>query len=136
VQHFPVGCARSWLKNPTGKTISWDADGTSFSIHNVKNFESAVLPLYFRHSRFQSFVRQLNMYHFHKLRNSQAGSLCFQNPDFVRGNAQNHLLTRKFPNKGTCKRQSISTTASQQQLYKGFPDEATGSLPSMSQLEQ
>jgi heat shock transcription factor len=55
--------------------VSWDAEGRSFSIHNLRHFENLVLPKYFRHSRFSSFVRQLNMYGFHKVK-TQSGSSC------------------------------------------------------------
>jgi len=50
--------------------ISWSHSGTSFYISNIKQFEMTVLPLYFKHSHFSSFVRQLNMYGFHKVNKS------------------------------------------------------------------
>merc|ERR1719498_364443 len=47
---------------------SWSADGKSFVIRDVDSFAKDVLPLYFKHSKFASFVRQLNFYSFRKLR--------------------------------------------------------------------
>lgn len=47
---------------------SWSADGKSFVITDVDSFAKDVLPLYFKHSKFASFVRQLNFYSFRKLR--------------------------------------------------------------------
>jgi len=47
---------------------SWSADGKSFVIRDVDSFAKEVLPLYFKHSKFASFVRQLNFYSFRKLR--------------------------------------------------------------------
>jgi hypothetical protein len=44
----------------------WDEDGMTIRILDVKRFESEVLPKYFGHENFASFVRQLNMYDFHK----------------------------------------------------------------------
>lgn len=48
--------------------VSWNAEGTEFIIYNTNEFSEKVLPLYFKHSNFASFIRQLNMYDFHKLR--------------------------------------------------------------------
>jgi hypothetical protein len=41
-------------------------DGSAFEVKDPKKLEAEVLPKYFRHSRFQSFVRQLNFYNFKK----------------------------------------------------------------------
>lgn len=47
---------------------SWADDGSSFIIKDVKEFSKTVLPRFFKHSKFPSFVRQLNFYSFRKLR--------------------------------------------------------------------
>lgn len=49
----------------------WNEEGTNFTIFDVEKFEQEILPVYFRHRNFSSFVRQLNMYDFHKIRNEQ-----------------------------------------------------------------
>ncbi len=46
--------------------ISWNNDGESFVIKNINNFLTIVIPKYFKHKNFRSFVRQLNLYDFHK----------------------------------------------------------------------
>jgi len=40
-------------------------DGSAFRIRDSKKLEKEVLSTFFRHSRFQSFIRQLNFYSFH-----------------------------------------------------------------------
>lgn len=41
---------------------SWSCTGTSFVIKNVHSFAANVLPIYFKHNNFQSFMSQLNSY--------------------------------------------------------------------------
>lgn len=47
---------------------TWSTAGDNFVVKNVEKFASNVLPLYFKHSNFSSFARQLNFYGFRKLR--------------------------------------------------------------------
>eukprot|EP00538_Stauroneis_constricta_P002227 CAMPEP_0119556428 /NCGR_PEP_ID=MMETSP1352-20130426/8392_1 /TAXON_ID=265584 /ORGANISM="Stauroneis constricta, Strain CCMP1120" /LENGTH=501 /DNA_ID=CAMNT_0007603391 /DNA_START=217 /DNA_END=1722 /DNA_ORIENTATION=+ len=47
---------------------TWSDTGDNFVVKNVEKFASNVLPLYFKHSNFSSFARQLNFYGFRKLR--------------------------------------------------------------------
>jgi HSF-type DNA-binding len=63
--------------------ISWNDDGNSFIIKDLESFTNSVLPSYFKHKNFASFVRQLNMYDFHKLKEN---SLEFVHPLFQRNN--------------------------------------------------
>jgi HSF-type DNA-binding len=48
------------------KILSWVND-SAFEISDPAQLESEVLPVFFRHCRFQSFVRQLNFYAFRKI---------------------------------------------------------------------
>jgi len=47
--------------------VSWVPSGEAFRIADLSRLESETLPSYFRHSRFQSLVRQLNFYNFRKI---------------------------------------------------------------------
>eukprot|EP00842_Homolaphlyctis_polyrhiza_P000798 jgi/Hompol1/1719/HPOL_000258-RA len=59
----------------TDNYIHWSEDGKSFIVLNQEELARDVLPCFFKHNNFTSFIRQLNMYGFHKAPNIQQGSL-------------------------------------------------------------
>ncbi|KAI8644801.1 HSF-type DNA-binding-domain-containing protein [Parasitella parasitica] len=72
--------------------ISWSERGDLFSVSNPTAFSKTVLPQYFKHNNWQSFVRQLNMYGFHKVNDMIHSNLTsdnqtweFKHPHFRRG---------------------------------------------------
>jgi len=64
----------------------WTDNGKSFTIWNPDNFAKEVIPRYFRHNNFSSFIRQLNQYGFQKLRPDlwEFGHSDFRRGDFGR----------------------------------------------------
>lgn len=52
------------------RVIRWSDDGLSFQVLSRDAFEDEILPTYFKHNNMNSFVRQLNMYDFHKRKRS------------------------------------------------------------------
>jgi hypothetical protein len=75
--------------------IHWSSSGNSFIVEDHEELARSVLPNFFKHSNFSSFVRQLNMYAFYKVPHISQGSLAggaaaaerweFMNEYFLKG---------------------------------------------------
>mmetsp|Transcript_30093 Transcript_30093/g.39620 ORF Transcript_30093/g.39620 Transcript_30093/m.39620 type:complete len:465 (+) Transcript_30093:54-1448(+) len=72
----------------------WTDDGKSFFVKNPDRMATDIIPQYFKHNKFSSFVRQLNFYGFRKVKSAQTvliGNIPsewweFHHPKFQRGN--------------------------------------------------
>ncbi|GKV00937.1 hypothetical protein SLE2022_012150 [Rubroshorea leprosula] len=53
------------------KIVSWNTEGTGFVVWSPAEFSELILPRYFKHSNFSSFIRQLNTYGFKKVSSKQ-----------------------------------------------------------------
>ena len=64
--------------------IHWGDNGKYFLIENVHDFTEKILPKYYNHNNYSSFVRQLNMYDFHK-KKTNSDTQSFQHNKFIKG---------------------------------------------------
>lgn len=96
------------LEDPSyASVVRWGDDGDSFVVLENEKFTKHILPKHFKHSNFASFVRQLNKYDFHKVRqNNEDGQQSqygpnaweFKHPEF-KANSKDTLdnIRRKAP---------------------------------------
>ncbi|KDR77284.1 hypothetical protein GALMADRAFT_439138 [Galerina marginata CBS 339.88] len=71
----------------TQSIVCWGSKGDSFIVKDINEFSMTVLPRIFNHSNFASFVRQLNKYDFHKVKQTDSHlvgekTCIFRHPDF------------------------------------------------------
>jgi len=75
--------------------VCWSEDGLAIVIKDTSEFAKKVLPTYFKHNKLTSFVRQLNMYNFHKKKTLNSDQVYFHEL-FQRGQkALLHKIKRK-----------------------------------------
>jgi heat shock transcription factor 2 len=73
-QDIPIFLRKTYHMVDTCDTAvcSWSEDGETFVVKHPKKFEQEIIPQFFKHSKFSSFVRQLNFYAFRKIKTNDS----------------------------------------------------------------
>jgi hypothetical protein len=108
--------------------ISWRIHGRAFLINDSEKFSETFLPVYFHHTKMNSFIRQLNLYGFRKISKGPDKGAYYQEL-FLRGKPflANRMLRRR--GKGTKGDVLPSTSTTEPDLYAmPFVEEAPASI--------
>lgn len=112
--------------------MQWTPNGDAFIIgSDLRRLESETLPLYFRHNRFQSLVRQLNFYSFRKI-NRERNVWVYKHPLFHREKPEDLKFVKR---RSTCttadgRKQRISRVSSEK-LRSEASDDSSVEMPPM-----
>ena len=80
--------------------IEWSDDGKYFIVKNLHDFTENVLPKYYKHNNYSSFIRQLNMYDFHK-RKGNPNEHIFEHVYFIKNRKDLLKLIKRKSKKET-----------------------------------
>ncbi|XP_052838521.1 heat shock factor protein isoform X3 [Drosophila gunungcola] len=131
----------------TNRLICWTKDGHSFVIQNQAQFAKELLPLNYKHNNMASFIRQLNMYGFHKITSIDNGGLRFDRDEiefshpFFKRNSPYLLdqIKRKISNnkngddKSVLKQEAVSKILSDVKVMRGRQDTLDSRFSAMKQ---
>ena len=74
------------------KIIYWNNEGTAIIIVNINKLCECVLPKYYKHANYSSFVRQLNIYGFYKAKGIQKEGESFEHHKLNKNSTKEEIL--------------------------------------------
>jgi HSF-type DNA-binding len=84
VPNFPAKMHAMLSRDDLAEVICWMPHGRAWKVLKPREFELMVLPSYFEHSKFSSFIRQANGWGFRRM-NTGRDRNAYYHPQFLRG---------------------------------------------------
>jgi len=84
VPNFPSKMHAMLGREDLKSMISWVPHGRAFKVHDSKEFEKKILPIYFEHAKYSSFIRQANGWGFRRITTGKDRN-AYYHPRFLRG---------------------------------------------------
>jgi hypothetical protein len=79
--------------------IHWDADGKRIIIADVIELSNLILPKFYKHHNYSSFVRQLNLYGFHKSKGIIKSGEGYEHESFCKESTKDEITQMNRTNK-------------------------------------
>ena len=84
VPNFPAKMHAILSRDDLSDIVGWMPHGRAWKVFKQREFEVKILPIYFEHSKFSSFIRQANGWGFRRI-NSGCDRNCYYHPRFLKG---------------------------------------------------
>ncbi|CAD8189692.1 unnamed protein product [Paramecium octaurelia] len=122
-------------------TIRWNDFGDKFMILDKPTFIQKILPKYFRHQKFSSFLRQLNLYGFQRICTERNNS-CYYNLQFNKYSPNLQMKKKQKTSNSYCEletsvlKNQMNQIKMNQQILKQQIDGCLQSVDKMTSLTQ
>ena len=118
----------------TRSCITWMPDGKMWKVLDTVNLEGNVLNRYFRHCKYTSFNRQVNLWGFTRVIKSNNGTNgCYHHPLFIRGQREMCLKMKRKQEKHRSKLNNKGKIESNRSRVPSSPKEIQVAGPNINQ---
>jgi len=90
IPNFPTKMMHMLSRPDLAHIVSWMPHGRSWKVHKPREFEIKVIPTYFEHNKYSSFIRQANGWGFRRMVCKGPDQNSYYHEMFLRG--QDHLV--------------------------------------------
>jgi hypothetical protein len=120
IPNFPAKMFAILSRPDLADIVSWMPHGRSWKVHKPREFEVKVIPTYFEHSKFSSFIRQANGWGFRRMISKGADRNSYYHELFLRGKPYLVKLMKR-PSKNAKPLAEASTEPDFYQISEGRP---------------